>query len=255
MDVQLFQTKTDLGKAAAATGANAIRAAIEARGRANIVVATGASQFEILEALVSDPTIDWSKVTGFHLDEYIGMPDTHPASFRRYLRERFTSKLPALGGFHFIHGDAADLDAELKRVSDAIMAHPIDVTFAGIGENGHLAFNDPPADFDTEKPYIVVSLDEKCRRQQFGEGWFPTFADVPETAISMSVRQIMKSKLLVLSVPDARKADAVREALEGPVTNMCPASIVQQHPACRIFLDPDSASKLSETFRAGISAR
>ena len=135
------------------------------------------------------------------------------------------------------------------------MAHPIDVTFAGIGENGHLAFNDPPADFDTEKPYIVVSLDEKCRRQQFGEGWFPTFEDVPETAISMSVRQIMKSKLLVLSVPDARKADAVREALEGPVTNMCPASIVQQHPACRIFLDPDSASKLSETFRAGISAR
>jgi glucosamine-6-phosphate deaminase len=255
MDVQLFQTKTDLGKAAAAMGAEAIRAAIDARGRANVVVATGASQFEILEALVSDPTIDWSKVTGFHLDEYIGMPDTHPASFRRYLRERFTSKLPALGAFHFIHGDVADLDAELKRVSDAIRAHPIDVTFAGIGENGHLAFNDPPADFDTEEPYIVVSLDEKCRRQQFGEGWFPTLNDVPQTAISMSVRQIMKSRLLVLAVPDARKADAVREALEGPVTNACPASIVQQHPACRIFLDPDSASKLSEAFRAGIAAR
>ncbi len=253
MDIRLFTTKTELGKAAAATGADAIRAAIDTRGHANIVIATGASQFEILEALVADRSIDWSKVTGFHLDEYIGMPDTHPASFRRYLRERFTSKLPTLGAFHFIDGDAADLDAELKRVSDAIKAHPIDVTFAGIGENGHLAFNDPPADFDTEEPYIVVSLDEKCRRQQFGEGWFPTFEDVPQTAISMSVRQIMKSKLLVLSVPDARKAEAVREALEGPVTNACPASIVQQHPACRIFLDTDSAGKLSQAFRARIT--
>jgi glucosamine-6-phosphate deaminase len=166
----------------------------------------------MLDALVHDTTIDWSKVTGFHLDEYIGMPDTHPASFRRYLRERFTSKLPALGAFHLIEGDAADLDVELKRVSGLIAAHPIDVTFAGIGENGHLAFNDPPADFDTDEPYIVVSLDEKCRRQQFGEGWFPTFEDVPHTAISLSIRQIMKSKQLVLSVP-------VREALEGPVSN------------------------------------
>lgn len=253
MDVQFFHHKTDLGKAAAAAGAQAIRSAIAATGRANVVVATGASQFEILDALVNDPAIDWSKVTGFHLDEYIGMPDTHPASFRRYLRERFTSKLPTLGAFHFIHGDAADLEAELKRVAEAIKAHPIDVTFAGIGENGHLAFNDPPADFETEKPYIVVSLDEKCRRQQFGEGWFPTFEDVPQTAISMSVRQIMKSKLLVLSVPDARKADAVREALEGPVSNLCPASIVQQHPACRVFLDDESAGKLSEAFRAGIA--
>src|SRR6478735_4882865 len=197
MDVQLFQTKTDLGKAAAATGANAIRAAIEAQGRANIVVATGASQFEILEALVSDPTIDWSKVTGFHLDEYIGMPDTHPASFRRYLRERFTSKLPALGGFHFIHGDAADLDAELKRVSDAIMAAPIDVAFAGIGENGHLAFNDPPADFATVQPYLIVPLDEKCRRQQVGEGWFATLADVPTRAISISIRQLLAANEIV----------------------------------------------------------
>ena len=150
MDVQLFQSKTELGKAAATFGAAAIRSAIETNGRANIVVATGASQFEILEALVNDSSIDWSKVTGFHLDEYIGMPDTHPASFRRYLRERFTSKLPTLGAFHFVDGDAADLGAELKRVSQAITAHPIDVTFAGIGENGHLAFNDPPADFDTD---------------------------------------------------------------------------------------------------------
>jgi glucosamine-6-phosphate deaminase len=254
MDVHLFHDKADLGKAAAAFGARAIRSAIEANGRANIVVATGASQFEILDALVKDSTIEWARVTGFHLDEYIGMPDTHPASFRRYLRERFTSKIPSLGAFHFINGDASDLDQELERVSRLIEAHPIDVTFAGIGENGHLAFNDPPADFDTDKPYIVVSLDEKCRRQQFGEGWFPTFEDVPETAISMSVRQIMKSGALVLSVPDARKADAVREALEGPISNACPASIVQRHPACRVFLDTESASKLSPGFRAGMAA-
>lgn len=252
MDVQLFDTKGDLGKAAAELGAQAIRSAIAASGRANVVVATGASQFEVLDALVKDSTIDWSRVTGFHLDEYIGMPDTHPASFRRYLRERFTSKLPTLGAFHFIDGDAPDLDEELERVSRLIAAHPIDITFAGIGENGHLAFNDPPADFDTDAPYIVVSLDEKCRRQQFGEGWFPTFEDVPKTAISMSVRQIMRSKMLLLSVPDARKADAVGEALEGPISTACPASIVQQHPNCQVLLDTESASKLSAGFRAGI---
>jgi glucosamine-6-phosphate deaminase len=249
MDVHLYHRKADLGEAAAAAGSEAIRSAIGQTGHATVVIATGASQFEILDALVHDETIDWSKVTGFHLDEYIGMPDTHPASFRRYLRERFTSKLPTLGAFHFIEGDAADLDAELKRISGLIAARPIDVTFAGIGENGHLAFNDPPADFDTDEPYIVVSLDEKCRRQQFGEGWFPTFDDVPHMAISMSIQQIMRSKLLVLTVPDTRKADAVREALEGPVSNACPASIVQQHPACRIFLDDGSASKLSSEFR------
>jgi glucosamine-6-phosphate deaminase len=249
MDIHVYHRKADLGKAAAAAGSEAIRSAIDKTGHATVVIATGASQFEILDALIHDATIDWSKVTGFHLDEYIGMPDTHPASFRRYLRERFTSKLPTLGAFHFIQGDAADLDGELKRISGLITTHPIDVTFAGIGENGHLAFNDPPADFDTDEPYIGVSLDEKCRRQQFGEGWFPTFEDVPHTAISMSIRQIMKSKLLVLSVPDARKADAVRDALEGPVSNACPASIIQQHPACQIFLDDDSASKLSSGFR------
>ncbi|WP_246505079.1 glucosamine-6-phosphate deaminase [Microvirga antarctica] len=255
MNVQVFPTKDALAKAAAALGAQAIRAAIAAKGRANIVVATGASQFEVLEALVADQTIDWTKVTGFHLDEYIGMADDHPASFRRYLRERFTEQLPRLGAFHFVNGDAPSLEGELERVSSLIAAHPIDVTFAGIGENGHLAFNDPPADFDTEVPYIVVSLDEKCRRQQFGEGWFKAFDDVPKTAISMSIRQIMKSKLLILSVPDERKAAATREALEGPVSNLCPASIVQRHPACHILLDPQSASALSPAFRAGLSGQ
>jgi glucosamine-6-phosphate deaminase len=205
----------------------------------------------MLDALVRQPGIDWSKVTGFHLDEYIGMSDSHPASFRRYLRERFTSKLPTIGAFHFIEGDAPDLASEVTRIGNLIKAKPIDVTFAGIGENGHLAFNDPPADFDVEDPYIVVQLDEVCRRQQYGEGWFPTFEDVPQTAISMSVRQIMASRLIILSVPDARKADAVQKALEGPVSPDCPASILQKHPDCHVFLDPASAGKLSQASLAG----
>ncbi|MET0744892.1 MAG: glucosamine-6-phosphate deaminase [Microvirga sp.] len=247
MKLHLCPTKTALGEAAAAMGAQAIRDAMAAKGQANITIATGASQFEVLDALVRQPGIDWSKVTGFHLDEYIGMPDTHPASFRRYLRERFTTKLPTLGRFHFIEGDAPDLEAEVARIGDLITANPIDVTFAGIGENGHLAFNDPPADFDVDRPYIVVELDEACRRQQFGEGWFLTLDDVPRVAISMSVHQIMASRLVILSVPDERKADAVRRALEGSVSPLCPASILQRHPACHVYLDGESAGRLSST--------
>ena len=251
MKLHLYPTKSALGEAAAAMGAQAIRDAIAARGRAHIIIATGASQFEMLDALVRQPGIAWSKVTGFHLDEYIGMPDNHPASFRRYLRERFTAMLPTLGAFHFIEGDAPDLKAEVSRIGNLVKANSIDVTFAGIGENGHLAFNDPPADFNVDDPYIVVELDELCRRQQFGEGWFPTFEDVPQTAISMSIRQIMASHLVVLSVPDARKADAVQKALEGPVSPACPASILQRHPACHVFLDTASASKLTSTSLRG----
>jgi glucosamine-6-phosphate deaminase len=245
MNLHLCPSKKALGDSAAVVGAEAIRAGIQGNDRATIVVATGASQFEMLESLVQQPSIDWSKVTGFHLDEYIGMPDTHPASFRRYLRERFTSKLPNLCAFHFIEGDASDLHAEVDRMNRLIEATSVDVMFAGIGENGHLAFNDPPADFETDAPYIIVKLDERCRHQQFGEGWFPTLEAVPDTAISMSVRQMMRSKLIVLAVPDARKAEAVRCAVEGPVSNMCPASILQQHPACHVFLDEESANQLS----------
>jgi len=245
MKLHLYSTKPALGEAAATLGAQTIRDAIATKGRAHIVIATGASQFEMLDALVRQPGIDWSKVTGLHLDEYIGMPDNHPASFRRYLRERFTSKLPTLGAFYFIEGDAPDLKAEVSRIGELVKANPIDVTFAGIGEDGHLAFNDPPADFNADDPYIVVELDEVCRRQQFGEGWFPTFEDVPRTAISMSIRQIMASDLIVLSVPDARKAEAVQKALEGAVSPACPASILQRHPACHVFLDNASASRLS----------
>jgi glucosamine-6-phosphate deaminase len=174
------------------------------------------------------------------------MPEAHPASFRRYLKERFVSRLPRLRAFHFVEGDAADIDAELKRLGALIAAHPIDVTFAGIGENGHLAFNDPPADFAAPEAYKLVELDEHCRRQQFGEGWFPTLEDVPRRAISMTVQQIMRSALVILAVPDARKAEAVRATLEGPLTNLCPASILQRHPNCHLFLDPPAAGKLAK---------
>ncbi|OQM74258.1 glucosamine-6-phosphate deaminase [Manganibacter manganicus] len=244
MKIHVEPNKKKLGDEAAELGAEAIRSAIRTRGAANIVVATGASQFELLAALVAQDDIDWSRVTAFHLDEYIAMPDTHPASFRRYLRERFTSHLPTLGAFHFIKGDEPDPAAELARINALISSHPIDVVFAGIGENAHLAFNDPPADFDAPVPFHVVELDERCRRQQFGEGWFATFEDVPTRAISMTVRQIMKSGLVVLAVPDRRKAEAVRDTLEGPITPMVPASVLRRHANCHLFLEPESAALL-----------
>jgi len=181
----------------------------------------------------------------FHLDEYIGLGMEHPASFRKYLKERFVDRVGSLKAYYFIDGDAAEPAAECRRLNELIRAHSIDVALVGIGENGHLAFNDPPADFETEEPYLVVDLDEKCRRQQLGEGWFPALEDVPRKAISMSIRQILKSQIIIVSVPDQRKAQAVKGALEGPVTNLCPSSILQRHPNCRIYLDLKSASLLT----------
>lgn len=243
MRISVHPDKTELGRAAAREGAAAIQEAIGWRGRAVIIVATGASQFEMLDALVQEP-LDWSKVTVFHLDEYVGLPSAHPASFRRYIQERFVSRLPALAEFIPVLGDASDCAVEVARLNTRIAREQVDVCFAGIGENCHLAFNDPPADFDTDAAYLVVKLDEACRAQQMGEGWFPELADVPETAISMSVRQIMKSAMLVLAVPDRRKAQAVSDAVEGPITNLHPASIVQAHANCSLHLDKSSASLL-----------
>jgi glucosamine-6-phosphate deaminase len=244
IDVRCHADKSKSGAAAAAFGAKAIARTLAERGRATIVVATGASQFEMLAALVQVPGIDWSRVSAFHLDEYIGMPDTHPASFRGYLKQRFCDKLPKLGAFHYIHGDAPDLGAEIARLNALMDSDPIDVMFAGIGENGHLAFNDPPADFDTTAAYKVVQLDDRCRQQQFGEGWFKTFADVPTEAISMTVKRICSSRTILVTAPDARKAEALQGTLEGPVTNLCPASILQTHADCHLFIDPPAASKL-----------
>jgi len=244
MKIHIHETKEESGSAAAKQGAECIKQAIELRGEANIIVATGASQFEMLNILVEEKDIAWNNVTAFHLDEYVGIPITHPASFRKYLWERFVSKLPLpMAGFHYINGEG-DAAEECRRVGDLISLHPIDVCFAGIGENGHLAFNDPPADFETEAPYLVVDLDEDCRKQQMGEGWFATLEDVPKQAISMSIRQIMKSRAVICTVPDARKARAVRDCLTGDVTNLHPSSILQQHPDASCYLDKPAASLL-----------
>jgi len=234
-----------LGAASARHGAELLRQAIKARGQANIIVATGSSQFETLEALAREPDIRWDRVTAFHLDEYVGLPITHPASFRLYLWQRFVKNLPLpLATFHYVNGDAPDPQAECRRLGSLIKEKPIDVAFIGIGENGHVAFNDPPADFETREPYLTVTLDDACRRQQLGEGWFPTFNDVPRQAISMSPRQILASRSIVCTAPDQRKAEAVRNTVEGPVTPNVPASILQSHEQCTLFLDQAAASML-----------
>jgi len=242
--IDVSTTKHEMGPKAARHGADRIRAALAKNGRANIVVATGASQLEMLMALVAERDIAWNKVTGFHLDEYAGLPIAHPASFRLYLWQRFVSNLPLpMKAFHFIDGEG-DLAAECGRLNALIAGVEIDVAFIGIGENGHVAFNDPPADFETDTPYIVVELDEACRKQQLGEGWFKRLADVPTRAISISVKQIMKAKTIVCTVPDRRKAEAVRGAVKGSVTPRVPASNLQRHEDITLYLDRESSSLL-----------
>ena len=240
-----------MSAAAAEHAAGTIRSTIEHRGKARIVAATGASQLEFLTALTAAPGIDWQRVELFHLDEYAGLPETHPASFRRYLREHLVNKTN-IPTYHFLDGQR-DLDAVRHRIGDELLKEDVDVLFAGIGENGHLAFNDPPADFKTTEPYIVVKLDEACRRQQVGEGWFTSLAEVPDTAISMSIQQMLKARELIVVVPDERKAAAVKEALEGDVTPAVPASIVRRHPDVTVYLDEPAASLLSAEFRAGLA--
>jgi len=243
LQTRVFPDKAALGEAAAAEAASELREAIARQGRACVVAATGASQFEFLDALVRAPDVDWARTVFFHLDEYVGLPASHPASFRRYLRERLADRVHP-GAFHFIEGDRPDAEAEARRVGELIRACEIDVAFVGIGENGHLAFNDPPADFATEEPYIVVELDEACRRQQLGEGWFPRLEDVPRRAISMSIRQIMKARRILCVVPDARKATAVRDCLTREVSPWRPASALQRHPATTVYLDVHSGALL-----------
>ncbi|WP_026951665.1 glucosamine-6-phosphate deaminase [Algoriphagus mannitolivorans] len=242
MKITTQSNPIELGKAAGRIGADLIRNGIQQKGFANIILATGTSQFETLNQLLQED-LDWNAVTVFHLDEYIGLPITHPASFRKYLKERFFDKVK-LKAYHLIDGEN-DPEKECERLSQLIQKHPIDVAFVGIGENGHLAFNDPPANFETEIPYLVVELDEACRAQQLGEGWFQDMDSVPKKAISMSINQIIKSKAIICSVPDLRKAKAVKDCLEGEISIWHPASILQSHSACQIFLDQDSSSLLS----------
>jgi len=240
-----------MSASAARHAADSIRKVLADTGRARIVVATGASQLEFLRELRAQPGVDWPNVELFHLDEYAGIPESHPASFRRYLRENLID--PAgIRHYHFLNGQA-DLDDVRREVGAELSREPIDVMFAGIGENGHLAFNDPPADFTTADPYIVVTLDEACRRQQVGEGWFAHIDEVPTTAISMSIRQMMKARELLIVVPDERKAAAVKAALEGPVTPLVPASILRTHPKVTLYLDEPAASQLDRSTIAGLA--
>ncbi len=205
-------------------------------------MATGASQFEFLEALTSRTDIDWSRVEMFHLDEYIGLPADHPASFRRFLLERLI-RPAGITRYHLLDGEADPAEV-CERVGRALQSAPIDCAFIGIGENGHLAFNDPPADFSTDEPYIVVELDAACRQQQVGEGWFPSMADVPSRAITVSIQGLLDSREIICIVPDARKAQAVQRCLEGPVTPDAPASVLQTHPDTTVYLDSASAALL-----------
>lgn len=242
MIIKVFADKTELAAAAAARAAAAIKAAIEQRGQARIIAATGASQFEFLAALIKTPGVDWSKVEMFHLDEYIGLPVDHPASFRKYLQERLIG--PAgIKKYHLLDGEADPVKAT-NGVGREIASAPIDVAFVGIGENGHLAFNDPPADFETEEPYIVVTLDEPCRMQQVGEGWFPSLAETPAQAISMSVNQILKAREILCITPDARKARAVKHCFENEISPLYPASALRKHNHTTVYLDRNSASLL-----------
>jgi glucosamine-6-phosphate deaminase len=244
MLLRLFSDKDSMAHEAADQAATTIRRSIAGRGRARIVVATGASQFEFLDALIKKPGIDWSKVEAFHLDEYIGLPITHPGSFRKMLLERVVRKT-GITRYHLVEGDALDPVASARDVGGQLVSAPIDIAFLGIGENGHIAFNDPPADFTTEDPYIIVNLDEACRRQQVGEAWFADISEVPMRAISMSPRQMLKAEELVVVVPDQRKARAVKACFEGEVTPMVPGSILRRHPNATVYLDDDSASLLS----------
>lgn len=243
--ISVHEDRAALGRAAAEIAARALRDACVLKNAATLVVATGSSQFEVLAELAFVTAIPWERITVFHLDEYVGLEPTHPASFRRFLRERFIVRLPSPpAAFHELDGMAADLYSECDRLAGLVPQGVFDVAMIGIGENGHLAFNDPPADFDTTVPYHVVDLDARCRQQQVGEGWFPSLDAVPAQAISMSVKRILATGTLVCSAPDHRKAEAVQATVEGPITPAVPASILQQHLRCFLHIDREAASLL-----------
>jgi glucosamine-6-phosphate deaminase len=251
MLIKVFNDKLTLGRAAAEQAATAIRRALSERGEARIIAATAASQLEFLDALTKAPGIDWSKVETFHLDEYIGLPVTHPGSFRKMLMEQLVNKT-GIQKYHLLPGDAADPTTAVREASKLLASAPIDIAFLGIGENGHIAFNDPPADFDTEQPYIIVNLDEACRQQQVGEAWFADISQVPKQAISMSAKQILKAKEILAVVPDKRKAPAIKACFEGEISPMAPASILRRHRNATVYLDTNSASLLGPTLKTAL---
>ncbi len=238
MEIRICDNASQLGKSAARETALALRQCIQKQGYARIALSTGASQFETLSALVKED-VDWTKVEMFHLDEYVDLPITHPASFRKYLQERFISLLPLpLKAVHFVDGTPegiAELTAQIRRL-------PIDIGLIGIGENSHIAFNDPPANIDTKEAYIVVDLDERCKKQQMGEGWFATLDEVPKKAVSMTVFQIMSCKKLISCVPHKVKAWAVEQTLTQPVSKHYPGTILRTHPDWTLWIDRESAA-------------
>jgi glucosamine-6-phosphate deaminase len=252
MLLRVFDDKVSLGKAAALQAAVAIRSVIAERGQARVVAASAASQFEFLEALAVTPGINWKQVELFHLDEYIGLPMTHPASFCKFLQERLIAKT-GISNYHLLDG-SQDPAEVIRTAGNAITTSAIDIAFLGIGENGHIAFNDPPADFETEEPYLIVALDHACRQQQVGEGWFKNLDAVPKQAISMSVRQVLKAKEILAVVPDARKAAAIKACFDGPISPMAPSSILRNHPNATVYLDRQSSALLSPLTLSALTA-
>lgn len=252
MRLRVFEERHSLGKAAAVQASQAIHRALAERGRARIIGASAASQFEFLEALTASPGIDWKRVELFHLDEYVGLPMTHPASFCKFLQDRLIGKT-GITNYHLLNGEK-DPGEVIRAASEAINAAPIDIAFVGIGENGHLAFNDPPADFDANEPFILVNLDEACRRQQVGEGWFPDVEAVPKRAISMSVRQVLKTREILAVVPGPKKAQAIKACFDGPISPNAPSSILRTHPNATIYLDRESAALLSPETMSALTA-
>jgi len=252
MILRVFEDQVSLGQTAAKQAAAAIQGAIRERGLARVVAASAASQFAFLEALTATPGIDWGKVELFHLDEYIGLAMTHPASFCKFLQDRLIRKT-GIKKLFLLNGEE-DPAVVIRRTNEEISKGPIDVSFVGIGENGHLAFNDPPADFETEQPYIIVTLDQECRQQQVGEGWFASLDTVPTRAISMSVRQVLKAREILAVVPDTRKARAIKACFDGPISNLAPASILRTHENATVYLDTNSAALLSPGTLAAMAA-
>lgn len=244
LSVRVYDDAQTMAHDAAADGATAIRAAIAARGAANVMLATGNSQLVFLSELATHTDLDWSQVTAFHMDEYVDLPPTHAASFQRYMRERVAARL-AFKQFHYLSGDTADAPAEAGRYADLLRAHPLDLCCCGIGENGHLAFNDPSvADFDDPLDVKIVALEPASRRQQVAEGHFATIADVPTHAMTVTIPALLRAGRVLAIVPEARKAIPVRDALQGPITTACPASYLRTEPHATLYLDAESSSLL-----------
>jgi glucosamine-6-phosphate deaminase len=250
--VQIYASLDALGAAAARQAAGVIQDAIAQSGRARIVIATGNSQLALIDALVRQEGVDWNRVAAFHMDEYVGISRDHPASFRKWIRTR-VEEIVRPGSMEYLEGDAPDLEAETARYARLLSAGPIDLAFVGIGENGHIAFNDPAvADFEDPLAVKRVVLDEDCRHQQVGEGHFANMEAVPREALTLTCPALFRVKSWICSVPEARKAKAVRSSLEGPISTLCPGSLVRTHPNATVYLDTDSSALLA---RAPAKAR